>query len=104
MQRRNASVDRYYKLQEELEKKAGETKLAHEKKVIDEQMDLERHERKTIKNKKKSELKNAQEQLFADLDEVNQLDAELSQKNQEDSQREELQKALEKLAKMGPSD
>jgi len=56
MQRRNASVDRYYKLQEELEKKAGETKLAHEKKVIDEQMDLERHERKTIKRAKKAEL------------------------------------------------
>jgi hypothetical protein len=41
-------------------------------------MDLERHERKTIKNKKKTELRNAQEQLFADLDEVNQLDAQLS--------------------------
>lgn len=41
-------------------------------------MDLERHERKTIKGKKKAELKNAQAELFADLDEVNELDSKLT--------------------------
>lgn len=62
-------------------------------------MDLERHERKTIKRKKKAELKNAQEELFADLDEVNEQDVKLSRANQEDAQREELRKALDKISK-----
>lgn len=61
-------------------------------------MYLERHQRKDIKDKKKRELKNAQEELFADLDEVNENDIKLRQQNKDDAQRNELREALGKLA------
>ena len=41
-------------------------------------MNVERHKRKTIGDDKKSMLKNAQNDLFADLDEVNELDKKLA--------------------------
>ena len=59
MDRRNKSVERYYALEEELEKKAGEAQRLNEKRAIDEQMAVERHERKTIKKAKKAELEAA---------------------------------------------
>ena len=67
-------------------------------------MDLERHERKTIKRAKKAQLRDAQEELFADLDEVNEQDAQLSKANQEDAKREELREALDKVAKKEAKD
>ena len=59
MERRKATVDRYYKEQDELEKKAKSNKHLMEKLAIDEQMALEKHKRKTIKNDKKTMLKDA---------------------------------------------
>jgi len=48
-----------------------------EKTAVDEQMNLERHQRKTIAGMKESELEKAKEDLFKDLDEVNELDQKL---------------------------
>jgi len=67
-------------------------------------MDLERHERKTIKNAKKAQLTNAQEELFADLDEVNEQDKVLSKANHEAASREELRQAIDKINKTESKD
>ena len=56
MDRRNKSVERYYALEEKLTKQAEDAQRQNEKRAIDEQMLVERHERKTIKNAKKAEL------------------------------------------------
>lgn len=84
MKRRNESVDRYYKEEAALAKQASSNKLAQEKKVIDEQMYVERHERKTISHAKKKQLNDRRDELFADLDEVNAKDAQLSNHTKED--------------------
>ena len=76
-------MDRYYK---DEAKRSEETKQAihsMEKVVIDKQMKVEGHERKHIKNSKKEQLKKAEEELFADLDEVKELDAKLSKDKRE---------------------
>jgi glutathione peroxidase-family protein len=52
MARRNESINRYNKEQEEIEKKAKSAKWNMEKTVIDEQMAVDKHQRKTIKHKK----------------------------------------------------
>jgi uridine kinase len=52
MDRRNKSVDRYYKDQEEKTKKAQSTIYNMEKAAIDNQMALEKHQRKIIGDKK----------------------------------------------------
>jgi hypothetical protein len=41
-------------------------------------MGLEKHQRKTIKNMKKDELKKYQDDLFDDLEEVNETDQKLA--------------------------
>jgi len=46
-----------------------------EKVSIDQQMNVERHERKHIKHAKNSQLNEAQDEIFADIDSVNQKDA-----------------------------
>ena len=71
MTRRQKSVDEFHAHEEAERKKSSSAVLRQEKDVIDNQMVVERHERKTIKNKKKQELNAAQDELFADLDEVN---------------------------------
>ena len=78
MTRRQKSVDEFHAHEEAERQKSSKAVLKQEKEVIDHQMTVERHERKTIKNKKKAELNAAQDQLFADLDEVNQLDEKLT--------------------------
>lgn len=79
MDRRNKSVDRYY-AQEEVEKKQAEEAIRKmEKATIQDQMSVERHQRKHIKNEKQNQLERAKDDLFADLDAVNEMDARLTQ-------------------------
>ena len=87
MKRRNDAVDRYYKLEEELAEKAQTTKRAMEKAAIDEQMDLERHQRKTIKKQKKAELERAKDDLFADLEDVNEMDSKLQKQSEKEEKK-----------------
>ena len=84
MKRRNECVDRFYAEQTALAKTAHDNKLAQEKKVIDEQMYVERHERKTISGAKKKQLNDRRDELFADLEDVNAKDKELSMHTKED--------------------
>lgn len=77
MKRRNECIDRFNARERELEEAAKQKKHDMEKKAIDEQMALEKHQRKTIKHKKKAELEAAKDDLFNDLDEVNELDKKL---------------------------
>jgi hypothetical protein len=77
MKRRNESVDRYNALEKELVEAAKEKKHQMEKQAMEEQMALEKHQRKTIKHKKKAELEAAKDDLFEDLDEVNERDQQL---------------------------
>jgi len=46
--------------------------------TIREQMRVEKHERKTIKHHKRDQLEAAKADLFADLDEVNEMDQKLA--------------------------
>jgi hypothetical protein len=48
-----------------------------EKDAIDNQMALERHQRKHIKTAKTEQLESAKDDLFNDLDEVNEMDKKL---------------------------
>lgn len=41
-------------------------------------MNVERHQRKHISNEKKMQLERAKDDLFADLDAVNEMDAKLT--------------------------
>lgn len=59
MARRQKSVDEFHAHEEAERQKSSKAILKQEKEVIDEQMQVERHERKTIKNKKKEELNKA---------------------------------------------
>ena len=52
MQRRNATVDRYYKQVEERTEKARKAIVDQEREVVDNQMQVEKHERKTLKHAK----------------------------------------------------
>ena len=79
MTRRSESVGRYYEAQEKRKKEAQETIYKMEKRSVDQQMKVEGHERKFIKNTKKEELAKAQEELFSDLNDVNELDQKLTQ-------------------------
>ena len=45
--------------------------------TIREQMRVEKHERKTIKHQKRDQLEAAKADLFADLDQVNEMDQKL---------------------------
>ena len=74
MDRRNASVNAYYALEEQLAKQAKSTVYKMEKDAIDNQMALERHQRKHIKAAKTEQLESAKDDLFNDLDEVNEMD------------------------------
>ena len=53
--------------------------------MIDNQMQVEKHERKTIKHAKAAELGKARDELFADLDEVNELDSKLLQQGRDEN-------------------
>lgn len=80
MQRRNESIDRYNKLENEIAEVAKSKKHQMEKRALDEQMALEKHQRKTIKHKKTAELEAAKDDLFQDLEEVNERDQRLLRK------------------------
>jgi hypothetical protein len=78
MTRRNASVDRYYKWDAEEKAQASEAIIEMGRTTIREQMRVEKHERKTIKHQKRDQLEAAKADLFADLDQVNEMDQKLA--------------------------
>ena len=78
MTRRNKNVEKYYEREEEERKKTQSTLYAMERSTVDEQMNVEKHERKSIKKAKKQQLESAKDDLFADLDQVNELDQKLA--------------------------
>jgi hypothetical protein len=77
MKRRNESIDRYYELEKKLEEKSKDNKYQMEKQSIEEMMAIEKHQRKTIKHQKKDYLQAAKDDLFKDLEDVNEMDKKL---------------------------
>ena len=61
-----------------MSKQAKTTKYEMEHTAIKEQMNLEKHQRKTIKKAKQGQLDDAKADLFEDLDQVNELDKKLA--------------------------
>ena len=55
--------------------------------TIREQMRVEKHERKTIKHQKRDQLEAAKAELFADLDQVNEMDQKLAEMGREQERR-----------------
>ena len=81
--RRDESLKQYYARQDEREKAAREVKLQQDKHSIDQQMKVEGYQRKQIKQKKEEEKKQAENELYRDLDEMehrNQMLIEQKQK------------------------
>lgn len=68
--RREASLSQYYARQEEKRKMAEQVKLSQDKHSIDQQMKIETIQRKQIKAKKEEEKRQAETELFKDLDEM----------------------------------
>ena len=79
MERRNMSVDRFYLQEKEEKKQASDTIIEMGRTTIREQMNVEKHERKTIKHGKRDQLEAAKADLFADLDQVNEMDQKLTE-------------------------
>ena len=53
-----------------------------EKEVIEDQMKVDKHQRKHIKNAKKAQLDEATSEIYKDYDEINKLDKKLSAANE----------------------
>ena len=77
MKRRTDSIDRFNAQEKKLEEESKSKKYQLETKAVNDQMELERHQRKTIKHSMKAQLETAKDDLFKDLEEVNQADAKL---------------------------
>ena len=92
IERRNKSIERRTIKEEEKAKQAKETVQKMEKVSIDQQMQVEKHQRKHIKNAKKSELSKAQDEIFGDLDEVNKLDQKLTEEGSKTALNREVRK------------
>ena len=65
-----------------------------EKDAIDNQMALERHQRKHIKTAKTEQLESAKDDLFNDLDEVNEMDKKLLKQKEIITSRENIHRLV----------
>ena len=77
--RRQASIARYDEEEKQRADLAFKTKNRMEKEVVDEQIKVDAFQRNTIQKTKDAELKNAQDAIFSDINEVKQKDAKLSE-------------------------
>lgn len=77
--RRQESIARYDAEEKERADLAYKTKNRMEKEVVDEQIKVDSHQRNTIQRAKDTELKEAQDVIFSDINEVKQRDAQLSE-------------------------
>ena len=86
IQRRDESLQRHYKREEEKFKEAADKKIKMDKHSIDQQMKVEEFQREQLKRIKKEQKQLAENELYHELDNLEQMNQKLmEEKNLKES-------------------